>query len=106
MDDETRRDVNIFRPKNGYMGSEVKIILLILAGWGICTFGFQVLLRLLGSPPLWESFLTRLTFFGLPFHFWFTGQFLPLWFVILCAVFNVFIDRLTARHSRRRDTTL
>jgi putative solute:sodium symporter small subunit len=95
-------DVSILKPKKGPMGDEVVIILVVLSGWAGLTFGFQILLRLVGSLH-GESLLTRLSFFNLPFHFWFTGQFLPLWFIILCAVFNIYIDRLTQRHSRRRD---
>ena len=94
--------VSLFRPLKGYMSGEVAIILAVLIGWGGATFGFQLLLAMLGDPA-GESFLTRFTFFNLPFHWWFTGQLLPLWFIILCALFNFGIDRLTARHSRRRD---
>ncbi len=97
-------EVNLFAPKKGYMGGEVAVILMILVGWGVMTFGFQFLLYLLAAPT-GESFLTHYTFFNLPFHFWFTGQFLPLWFIILCVVFNIYIDRLSYRHSRRKDRT-
>lgn len=104
MDDRTPRyEVNVFRPKKGYMGSEVALILLVLVGWGVTTFGFQILLTLLGSPPAGGSALTRFSFFNLPFHFWFTGQFLPLWFIILCILFNLRIDRLAERSSRERE---
>lgn len=96
-------EVSIFRPKKGYMRDEVVIILLVLVGWGVVTFGFQALLGLLAETPDGGSILTRGSFFNLPFHFWFTGQFLPLWFIILCVLFNMYIDRLTERHSRRRD---
>ncbi len=99
---QERYDVNLFKPKKGYMRDEVRIILLILVGWGGATFGFQFLLRLLGDAR-GESLLTLRTFFTLPFHFWFTGQFLPLWFILLCVIFNIYIDRLTESHSRRRD---
>ena len=93
--------VNLFKPRQGYMGGEVRIILAVVAGWAGATFGFQLLLKLLADPK-GESLLTRLTFFNLPFHYWFTGQFLPLWFVILCVLFNLAIDRLTENHSRRK----
>jgi putative solute:sodium symporter small subunit len=94
--------VNPFSPVKGALGGEVTLILAVLAGWGGVTFGFQLLLWLLdGSRP--GQTLSTLTFFNLPFHFWFTGQFLPLWFIVLCIVFNVCLDRLTYRHSRRRD---
>lgn len=96
-------EVSIFRPKKGPMGEEVRIIFAVLWGWGVATFGFQLLLRLMAETPRGESLLTRVPFFNLPFHFWFTGQFLPLWFVVLCIAFNIYIDRLTERHSRRRD---
>ena len=44
-----------------------------------------------------ELLLTDLTFFNLPIQFWLTGQFLPLWFIILCALFNFWMDRHVER---------
>ncbi|KAF0220391.1 MAG: hypothetical protein FD174_1292 [Geobacteraceae bacterium] len=96
-------DVNLFRPKKGYMKGEVGIILVILQAWGLLTFGSQFLVWYLAESSHGEGFLTRFTFFNLPFHFWFTGQFLPFWFIILCVIFNIYIDKLTECHSRRRD---
>ena len=96
-----RYTVNLFKPNKGYMREEVRIIILIFCGWLLVTFGFQFLLRLLAGAG--DCFLTMRTFFTLPFHFWFTAQFLPLWFIILCIIFNIYIDRLTESHSRRRD---
>lgn len=96
-------NVNFFKPKKGYMREEALLILFILVCWGAATFGFQFLLRILAETPQGEGILTRLTFFNLPFHYWFTAQFLPLWFILLCIIFNLYIDRLTERHSRRRD---
>ncbi len=98
-------EVNLFNPKQGYMVGEVTIIIAILLSWATMTFGFQFILWYLAVTPSGEGVLTRLTFFNLPFHFWFTGQFLPLWFIILCIIFNLYIDRLTEHHSRRRDRT-
>ncbi|SNB47999.1 DUF4212 domain-containing protein [Geobacter sp. DSM 9736] len=103
MTEKPFREINILRPKQGYMQEEVKIIFLILIAWAMMTFGFKLLLSLVAETPAGESLLTRLTFFNLPFNFWFTGQFLPLWFIILCIIFNLYIDRLSERHSRRRD---
>ena len=99
---DKRYQVNLFRPKKGHMRDEVLIIFAILFGWAICTFGFQILLfftRGTGAGDL----LSGLTLFSLPLHFFFTGQLLPLWFIILCIIFNVYIDRITAYHSRKRD---
>lgn len=96
-----RYHVNLFRPKKGHMRDEVLIIFAILPGWAIFTFGFQVVVA--ASQGGEGSLLTRLTLFNLPLHFWFTGQFLPLWFIVLCALFNIYVDRITQQHSRRRD---
>jgi putative solute:sodium symporter small subunit len=99
--------VNPFRPKKGYMLDEMAVIIVILVGWSVVNFGFQILLWLTGSGPGGEGLLTRLTvpFLSFPVHFWFTSQLLPLWFIILCIIFNLYIDRLTERHSRKRDRT-
>ncbi len=94
--------VNLFRPKSGYMKGEVAIMLAALVGWGVVTFGFQLLLRLTDVPGR-GSWLAGFSFFNLPFHFWFTAQMLPLWFIIICVLFNLCIDRLSKRQSRRRD---
>jgi putative solute:sodium symporter small subunit len=97
--------VNLFRPKKGYMTEEVVIIFTALFGWGGMTFGFQFFVGLLNGSSRQGNLLSGFHIFNLPFHFWFTAQFLPLWFVFLCFMFNVYIDRLTERHSRRRDRT-
>ena len=97
-----RYQVNLLRPKKGHMRDEVLIICAILFGWAVCTFGFQILLAVSRGTGA-GSILTGLTLFNLPLHFWFTGQFLPLWFIFLCIVFNLYIDRITQYHDRRRD---
>lgn len=103
MSDPTKRyQVNLFRPKQGQMRDEVLIICAILFGWAVCTFGFQIVLALARGTGAGDL-LTGLTLFGLPLHFWFTGQFLPLWFIVLCILFNLYLDRITQYHSRRRD---
>jgi putative solute:sodium symporter small subunit len=101
---DQRYQVNLFRPKDGQMRDEVIIIFIVLVGWAAVTFGFQILLALSRNTGIGDL-LTKLTLFNLPLHFWFTGQFLPLWFIILCLIFNVYIDRITAYHSRKRDRT-
>ncbi|RNC66618.1 MAG: DUF4212 domain-containing protein [Desulfuromonadales bacterium] len=104
-DEREPYNVNIFRPKKGYMTGEVAIIFAVLLGWAMANFGFQGVLRLLAESPDGEGIFTRLTFLAFPWHFWFTGQFLPLWFIILCVLFNIYIDRHTEKHSHRRDRT-
>jgi putative solute:sodium symporter small subunit len=99
---DSKYTVNLFRPKSAYMKGEVLAMLFILVLWGAAAFGFQVWLKL-SAGPAGKSWLESFTFFNLPFHYWFTAQMLPLWFIIICALFNVFIDRLTEKDSRRRE---
>jgi len=93
--------VNLFRPKKGYMTEEVIIIFTALFGWGVMTFGFQFFIGLLNGSSRRGTLLSGFHIFNLPFHFWFTAQMLPLWFIIICALFNLFMDRLTERRSRK-----
>ena len=94
--------VNFLFPRAGYLRREVLIIWIMLAGWALFTFGFQILLRLTAHQPSGEGPLTESTFIGFPFHYWFTGQFLIVWFIFLCLIFNLFIDRLTKKYRRRK----
>jgi putative solute:sodium symporter small subunit len=90
--------VNLFHPRPGFMRREVAVIWIMLAGWAFLTFGFQLLL----ARNSGESALTAMTIFGFPFHYWFTSQFLILWFILLCFLFNVSIDRLREKYRKRR----
>jgi len=94
--------VNLFRPKSVGMKGEVVAILTVLAVWGIVPFGFQLWLALSAEAP-GKSPLESITFFNLPFHYWFTAQMLPLCFIIICVLFNLFVDRLTLRQSRKSE---
>jgi putative solute:sodium symporter small subunit len=94
--------VNILRPNAGYMRREVMVIWAMLLGWGGMTFGFQLLLVWTGETPAGEGPLTAARFFDFPLHFWFTGQFLIVWFIVLCLIYNLFIDRLTEKYRKRR----
>ena len=93
--------VNFFRPRGAFMRSEVLFIWVALCGWAAVTFGFQLLLYSGQNAGDGRSVLTATTFFGFPFHFWFSGQFLIVWFILLCFFFNVMVDRLTERFRRR-----
>ncbi|MDA8430120.1 MAG: DUF4212 domain-containing protein [Geobacteraceae bacterium] len=86
------RDISIFRPRGTSMRGEVRVIRLVLAGWLISIIGFQVFVYLL-EVNYSKLLLSEFTFFNLPIHFWLTGQLLPLWFIILCALFNFWMDR-------------
>ncbi len=96
------RRINFFRPLGGYMRREVLLIGILLAGWAFFTFGFQLLLVLTQRDPTGEGPFTEATFLGFPFHHWFTGQFLVVWFILLCFLFNLFIDLLADRFRRRK----
>lgn len=90
-------DLSFFKPRGKTMRGEVRIISLILSGWLIAIVGFQLFAYFL-EVNYSELLLEDLTFFNLPIQFWLSGQLLPLWFIILCGVFNVWMDRHTV-HS-------
>lgn len=94
--------VNFFRPRAGFMRSEVILIWIALIGWALLTFGFQFLLVWQQSAPDGSGPLTARTILGFPFDYWFTGQFLIVWFILLCFLFNLMVDRLNERYRRRR----
>jgi len=47
-----------------------------------------------------RSALTDFTFLGFPFHYWFTGQFLLIFFVVLCFVYAKMITKIMEKHGR------
>ena len=90
------KGLNFFKPRGTTMRGEVRVIKLILSGWLVAIVGFQLFAYLLEANYS-EFLLTDLTFFNLPIQFWLTGQFLPLWFIILCVLFNLWMDRHTVQ---------
>jgi len=91
-DTSSPADSSFFKPHGANMRAEVRVIKLILSGWLIAIVGFQLFAYLLETNYS-IILLQDLTFFNLPLQFWLTGQLLPLWFVILCALFNIWMDR-------------
>ena len=89
-------NLNFFTPRGGALRGDVRIIVLVLAGWLAAILGSQLFVYLL-EVSYSELLLNELTFFNLPVHFWLTGQFLPLWFIILGALFNIWMDRHAAK---------
>jgi len=51
-----------------------------------------------------QSFLTDFKFFGFPFHYWYTAQFLLILFVLLCLTYAVLIDRMNLEHEFIEET--
>ena len=95
-DHDDRSGLSFFKPRGESMRGEVRVIRLVLAGWLVSILGVQIFVYLL-EVNYSELLLNELTFFNLPIHFWLTGQFLPLWFIILCALFNFWMDRHSVR---------
>ena len=89
-------DLSFFRPRGAAMRGNVRVISIILSGWLVAIVGFQIFAYLLEANYS-ELLLEDLTFINLPIQFWLTGQFLPLWFIILCALFNIWMDRHSAQ---------
>lgn len=92
------KEPSFMKPIGKAMQSEVRVIKLVLAGWLLAIVGFQIFAYLL-EVNYSELLLKDLTFFNLPIQFWLTGQFLPLWFIILCLLFNLWMDRHTVQTS-------
>jgi putative solute:sodium symporter small subunit len=92
--DETSssRDPSFLTPRGAKMRGEVRVIRLVLSGWLVAIVGFQLFGYLLEANYS-ELLLRDLTVFNLPLQFWLSGQLLPLWFIILCVMFNVWMDR-------------
>lgn len=90
------KNLSFFRPRGATMRGETRVIKLILISWLTAIAGTQVYIYLL-ERNYSELLLNELTIFNLPVHFWLTGQFLPLWFIILCIIFNLWMDRHTTR---------
>lgn len=93
--------INFFRPRPGFMRKEVTIIWVTLAAWAVMTFGMPIHLAITHTDPV--RTLSEVPYiFGIPAYFWYSGQFLILWFIFLCFIFNVLIDWLTTSYRRRR----
>jgi putative solute:sodium symporter small subunit len=90
------KSINFFRPRGTTMRAEVRVITLVLLGWIIPIVGYQAWVYFVQKSSRGDL-LSQWTFFNLPIHFWLTGQFLPLWFIILCVLFNFWMDRHAAR---------
>ena len=95
-DHDDRSGLSFFKPRGKSMRGEVRVTRLVLAGWLVSILGLQFFVYLL-EVNYSELLLNELTFFNLPIHFWLTGQFLPLWFIILCVLFNFWMDLHSVR---------
>ncbi len=94
---DRKKRIMIFNPLPGTMRDEVSVIALLMLAWLTAVVGTQIGIWFLESS-IKGFWLTELIFFNLPIHFWISGQFLPLLFIVLCLVFNLWMDR----HETRR----
>ncbi|HKL25166.1 MAG TPA: DUF4212 domain-containing protein [Desulfuromonadales bacterium] len=93
--------VNFFRPRAGFMRREVSVIWLTLLAWALVSVGFPLSLGITADDPA-ASLSTGRWIFGMPWHYWFSGHFLIVWFIFICAMFNILIDWLTKSYRKRR----
>jgi putative solute:sodium symporter small subunit len=109
-------NINFFRPVGDFMTKDVNMKKLVLIIWGVATYGFLILLVLVGDPNVTtevtlntgevvtqvagKSFLTETTFLGFPFHYWYSAQFCIILYIFLCWWYCKFIDKLEAEHSK------
>jgi putative solute:sodium symporter small subunit len=92
----SNKDLSFFKPLGGAMRAEVRVITFILSAWLVAIVGFQLFAYIL-EVNYSRLLLEDLTFFNLPIQFWLSGQLLPLWFIILCVLFNIWMDRHSAQ---------
>lgn len=95
-DNGADRGINIFRPQAGLLRGEVRVIVMIMAAWLVAIIGSQFAIWYL-ETALIDYWLSEMIFFNLPLHFWLSGQFLPLWFILLGIAFNLWMDRHESR---------
>ncbi len=90
------RGINLFRPQTDAMRGEIRVIALIMAAWLLAVLGSQLAVWYLENNII-EYWLSEIIFCNLPLHFWISGQFLPLWFILLGVLFNLWMDRHESR---------
>lgn len=96
MQESRRTEINFFKPHGTAMRREISAIALVMAAWLLAIVGSQAAVYFLEHTRQ-GAILSQWTLFNLPISFWLTGQFLPLWFIILCLVFNIWMDRHAGR---------
>ena len=97
---DTDLRINFFKPRPGFMRREVTVICLTLFAWAMVSIGFPFCLGLTATDP--KALVSAgKSLFGMPLHYWFSGQFLIVWFILICFIFNILIDWLTKSYRKR-----
>lgn len=94
---DTPRTVNIFKPLKGVMAKEVRLIAILLTPCLLAVFVSQIGILLLAKSDR-GVLLAEFIFFNLPIHYWISGQFMPLWFILAGIAFNLWMDHNENRH--------
>ena len=100
--EQPKRQINLLFPLPGAMRSEVLVIVLLLLACFVAVVGTQFAILYL-EKSIQGFWLTELIFFNLPIHFWISGQFLPLLFIVLGVILNIWMDR---HEVRRMESTI
>jgi len=79
------------------MEKEVKLIAILLTPCLLAVFVSQIGILLLSRLDHGRV-LTEFIFFNLPIHYWISGQFMPLWFILVGIAFNFWMDHNEKRH--------
>lgn len=96
-DRDPQCSVNLFKPLKGVMTKEVRLIAILLTPCLLAVVVSQFGILMLAKSA-WGSLLTEFIVFNLPIPYWLTGQFLPLWFILVGIGFNLWMDRNEDRH--------
>lgn len=97
---ETAGYISFFRPATEGMRAEVRLISIIVFIWAVMVYLMPFLLVIFQETPDGASFLTRARFLGFPFHYWYSTQFTTIGFVVLCAVFVHYIEKIYEKYRK------
>ena len=58
MDESKSYDVNFFKPSTPFLKENIRAIVIGLVVWGVATYGFQILLKIMETPTPEASYVT------------------------------------------------
>lgn len=96
----TSEYISFFKPATEGMRAETRLISIIVIIWAVMVYLMPFLLVVFQETPDGASFLTRAKFLGFPFHYWYSTQFTTVGFVLLCAIFSFFIEKIYDKYRR------
>lgn len=109
-------NINFFKPVGDFMKKDVAMKKKLIVIWFVACYGFLFLLKWVADPNetvqitlntgevitqvSGVSFLTEFQFMGFPFHYWYSSQFLIVFFIALCFIYCKFIDKLETEYDK------